>query len=406
MAESFVARGARKWRQLGGFAVAAGLVGMFWGVGAGASAGKQRAPLLAPGANAWTDTRLGAIRGVTIGPIESALHPNKGYGSPAYERTLGEASRLGANWVSLTPFARVSDLHGTGISLSFEAPFGQTRAGIVRAIRQAHARGLRVLIVPHLWVESGEWRGELDPGSDQAWADWARNYRAFLLTWAEVARDAHADMLSVGVELRSWLTTAHAVSFTPILRDVRRAYPGLLTYAGNWDDIEQTVILGDLDVIGLNAFFPLAEKDGASAAELAAGGLRVRDQLKALADAWQKPILFNEFGYTTRANASVRPWEWPDKMSHVVADQTAQADGYRALLSAFVDEPWFAGFFMWRLYADPDDMSQEAEWGFSPRGKQAELVLRDAFAAHWAGDGETEIGSALWRGAAEGVGRF
>jgi hypothetical protein len=406
MAESFAARVARTWRQLGGLAVAAGLACMFWGVGAGASAGKPRAPLLAPGANAWADTRLGAIRGITIGPIESALHPNKGYGSAAYERTLGEASRLGANWVSLTPFARVSDLHGTGISLSFEAPFGQTRAAIVRAIRQAHARGLRVLIVPHLWVESGEWRGELDPGSDEAWQTWSRNYRAFLLTWAEVARDAHADMLSVGVELRSWLTTAHAVSFTPILQDVRRVYPGLLTYAGNWDDIEQTVILGDLDVIGLNAFFPLAEKDGATFDELAAGGLRVRDQLKALADAWQKPIVFNEFGYTTRANAAVRPWEWPDKMSHVVADQTAQADGYRALLSAFIDEPWFAGFFMWRLYADPDDMSQEAEWGFSPRGKQAELVLRDAFAAHLAGDGETEIGSALWRDAAEGVGRF
>jgi hypothetical protein len=31
-------------------------------------------------------------------------------------------------------------------------------------------------------------------------------------------------------------------------------------------------------------------------------------------------------------------------------------------------------------------MSQEAEWGFSPFGKQAELVLRDAFATQWAVD--------------------
>jgi glycosyl hydrolase family 113 len=376
------------------------------GVGAGATAGERDASLLSPGASAWQLAGHGAIRGVTIGPIESALHPGKGYGSTAYEQTLGEAERLGANWVSLTPFARVWDLHGTGISLSFEAPFGETRQAIVRAIRQAHARGLRVLIVPHLWVESGDWRGELDPGTDAAWADWSRNYRAFLLTWAEVARDAHADMLSCGVELRSWLTTAHASSFSPILHDVRQLYPGLLTYAGNWDDIEQTVILGDLDVIGLNAFFPLAEKDGASAAELAAGGQRVRDELKELASAWQKPIFFNEFGYTTRANPAIRPWEWPDKMSHVVPDQAAQADAYRALLSAFVDEPWFAGFFMWRLYADPNDMSQEAEWGFSPRGKQAELVLRNAFHAHWAADGEPELGGALWRDAATDIGRF
>jgi hypothetical protein len=362
--------------------------------------------LLSPGTDAWQRAGLGAIRGVTIGPIESALHPGRGYGSAAYVQTLGDASRLGANWVSLTPFARVSDLRGTGISLTFEAPFAENRRALARSIREAHRAGLRVLIVPHLWVESGEWRGELDPGSDAGWAEWARNYRAFLLTWAEVARDAHADMLSVGVELRSWLTTAHAVSFEPILQDVRRVYPGLLTYAGNWDDIEQTVILGDLDVIGLNAFFPLADKDGASFAELAAGGRTVRGRLAELAEAWQKPILFNEFGYTTRENPAIRPWEWPDKMNHVAPDQAAQAEAYRALLSAFVDEPWFAGFFVWRLYADPDDLSQEAEWGFSPRGKLAELALRDAFAAHWASDGERDLGSALWRTAASDVGRF
>ncbi len=362
--------------------------------------------LLPHGSEAWREAGRGVIRGVTIGPIESALHPQRGYGSEPFERTLLEAKRLGSSWVSLTPFARVNDLKSTGISLSFEAPFADNRRAIQRAIRQAHALGLRVLIVPHLWVESGEWRGELDPGSDAAWAEWSRNYRAFLLTWAEVARESQADMLAVGVELRSWLTTARARSFQPILRDVRRAYPGLLTYAGNWDDIEQTVILGDLDVIGLNAFFPLAEKDGASFQELSAGGRGVRDRLAKLSAFWQKPIFFNEFGYTTRKDPAIRPWEWPDKMNHVVPDQAAQSDAYRALLSAFVDEPWFAGFFVWRLYADPDDMSQEAEWGFNPRGKLAELALRDAFAAHWAGDGPRELGSGLWRDAATRIGQF
>jgi len=366
----------------------------------------SRGALLAPGSAAWGESGRGAIRGVTVGPIESALHPQRGYGSEPFERTLLEAKRLGSSWVSLTPFARVNDLKSTGISLSFEAPFADNRRAVLRSVRQAHALGLRVLIVPHLWVESGEWRGELDPGSDAAWDAWSHNYRAFLLTWAEVARESQADMLAVGVELRSWLTTEHARSFQPILRDVRRAYPGLLTYAGNWDDIEQTVILGDLDVIGLNAFFPLAEKDGASFEQLAAGGRGVRDRLARLAAFWHKPIFFNEFGYTTRKDPAIRPWEWPDKMSDVRPDQAAQADAYRALLSAFVDEPWFAGFFVWRLYADPDDMSQEAEWGFSPRGKQAELALRDAFAAHWAADGPRELGSALWRDAATDIGRF
>jgi hypothetical protein len=75
-------------------------------------------------------------------------------------------------------------------------------------------------------------------------------------------------------------------------------------------------------------------------------------------------------------------------MKGVVPDQLAQARAYRALLAPLLDEPDFAGFFVWRVYSDPDDVSQEAEWGFSPRGKLAELVVRDAFAARWAGDGD------------------
>jgi hypothetical protein len=73
-------------------------------------------------------------------------------------------------------------------------------------------------------------------------------------------------------------------------------------------------------------------------------------------------------------------------MSALKVDEEAQARAYRVLLTPLLDEPDFAGFFVWREYADPDDTSQEPPWGFSPRGKLAELVVRDAFAARWACD--------------------
>jgi hypothetical protein len=348
----------------------------------------------------------GAIRGVTIGPIESALHPGKGYGSAAYERTLDEARRMGATWVSLTPFGRVWDLKPTGVALNFEAPFAENARAVRRAVAQAHARGLKVMLVPHLWVESGGWRGEIDPGDDAAWERWASGYRAFVMTWARVARDARADMFSVGVELRTWVTSSHAPSFVSIIRAVREVYEGPLTYAANWDDVTQTVILGELDVIGVNAFYPLTEKPGATLAELLEGGRAVSRKVRELSELWDKPVMFTEFGYTTRTDPALRPWEWPDRMNQVTVDELAQADAYRALLAPLIDEPRFAGLFMWRLYADPDDMSQEAEWGFSPRGKLAELVLRDAYGAHWAGDGPRPLGAALFRGAAERIGVY
>jgi len=334
---------------------------------------------------------------MTVGPIESALHPGKGYGSPACARTMAELTRMGATWVSITPYGRILDLAPTGVDLTFEAPFEQNKKAVLAAMRQAHAAGLRVLLVPHLWVESGEWRGEIDPRSDAGWRQWAKSYRQFLLTWAAVAREGRADMFSVGVELGSWLTGRHAPSFFPIIADVRKIYGGPLTYSANWDDVDSTIILGALDVIGVNAFYPLAEKDGAPFPQLVEGGRRVAERVRRLSEMWHRPVLFTELGYTTRRNPAVRPWEWPDRMSQVIVDESAQADAYRGLLAPLLDEPTFLGFFVWRVYADPDDVSQESEWGFSPRGKLAELVLRDAYRARWSADGPSFRGDVLGR---------
>jgi hypothetical protein len=384
--------------------VAAGRGAVQGGAHSGPAASDGKFP---EGELAWRDAGLRGIRGITIGPIESSLHPGKGYGTDVFARSLDTCRGLGANWVSLTPFGRTWDLEPTGVDMTFEAPYRENRRAVTKAIARAHAAGLRVLLVPHLWVEHGAgngWRGDIDPGNEGAWKTWAKGYSRFLLEWAKVAESAGADMLSVGVELRSWVTTTNAPLFAAILRDVRHAYHGPLTYAANWDDVEDTVILGELDVIGINAFFPLSKKPGATFDDLVAGGRDVARRVGELAKSWHKPVLFTEIGYTTRKDPAYEPWTWPDKMSAVAIDQAAQAEAYTALLAPIIDEPWFIGAFVWRLYADPDDMSQEAEWGFSPRGKLAELVVRDFFSAHWEADGARPIGAALANFRAETIG--
>lgn len=342
--------------------------------------------LAAAGARADVAPLDAPIRGVTIGPIENARHRDRGYGSDPCGRAVAEAKALGATWVSLTPFGRVLDLAPTGVDMSFEAPFEQNRAAVLAAIHQAHAAGLKVLIVPHLWVESGGWRALVDPRSDAGWAAWSAAYQRFAVTWAKVAAEGRAEMFAVGVEQRSWVTSSRAPSYVEVIRAVRGVYPGLVTYSANWDDAEDSVILGELDVIGVNAFFPLAEREGATRAELVAGGERVRAKMERLAARWGRPVMFAEIGYTTRKDPALRPWEWPDTMKNVVVDQQAQADAYFGLLAPMLRSPGFAGFFVWRVYADPDDVSQESEWGFSPRGKLAEAVMADAFRARWASD--------------------
>ena len=298
---------------------------------------------------------------------------------------------MGATWVALTPFGRVMNLEGRGVDPTFEAPFEDNKKAIARAVAMAHARGLRVMLVPHLWVESGDWRALINPKTDAGWEAWKQSYTSFVLAWARVAEQSHVDLFSVGVELRSWVTTPRAPSFLDVIAQIRATYTGPITYSANWDDVDDTVILGAIDVIGVNAFYPLADKDGAPLSELIKGGERVRDKLRTLSAAWQKPVVFTEIGYTTRPNPAVHPWEWPDAMKGVTVDQVAQAEAYHALIAPMRDEPWFLGFFVWRVYADPEDVSQEAEWGFSPRGKLSELVVRDAFASRFAHDRSTRV---------------
>ena len=84
---------------------------------------------------------------------------------------------MGANAISITPFGRVWSLHSTTIALDFEQPYAENRAAVARMIAQAKARGLRVLLIPHLWVETGGWRGEIDPGSEEGWRAYQASYR-------------------------------------------------------------------------------------------------------------------------------------------------------------------------------------------------------------------------------------
>ncbi len=337
------------------------------------------------GMNGWADGQSAGMRGITVGPIESSQWPGRGYGSPFSEALLDELQRMGTNWISVTPFGRIWSLSSTEISLDFEAPFPKNRSDVAHMIRQAHARGIKVLLIPHLWVETEGWRGEIDPGSPEGWEAYQDSYSRFVLAWAKVAGEADADAFSIGVECKSW-SGRFGGFWTSLIHDVRQQFGGFLTYSANWDEVENVLFWDQLDLIGVNAFYPLADHDAASFAAYVEGAERARDGIRRSAEILQMPVLFVEVGYTTRSDAAVEPWLWPDDMTHVAYDEHEQARALAAVFEAFLPEPWFAGFFVWRYYASLDDISQEHIWGFSPHGKLAEPMLARVFAARWGVD--------------------
>jgi hypothetical protein len=326
-----------------------------------------------------------ALRGITVGPIESSQQPERGYGSDRSRALLDELARGGANAVSVTPFGRLWSLSSTHIEPSFEWPQAESERNVARFVSDARARGMSVLLIPHLWVETGGWRGEIEPGGPEGWAAYQSAYRAFVLRWAQVAERAGADIFSIGVECKSW-SGRFGPYWLELIEAVRARFHGKLTYSANWDEADDVLFWDRLDYIGINAFYPLAEREGASYAEYARGAERALARAGALSELMNKRVLFVELGYTTRDAAAVQPWLWPDTMQGLAPNEWEQARALAALLGAAASQPFIAGQFLWRYYADLDDISQEASWGFSPHGKLAERVLRNAFQVPWAGD--------------------
>lgn len=348
-------------------------------------------PVLGYGADAWRRTGLGAVRGATLGPIENSQHPGVGYGTEASGEALDELAALGSNWVSLTPFGRMWSTRDPAVRMDFEAPFVENREAVKRAVAQAHARGLRVLLIPHIWTDTGGWRGEISFENPQDWARWFAAYTRFVTEWARVAEEAHADMFSIAVEMCS---SSGRPEWNDVIDAIRRVYHGMLTYSANWDEEDRVTFWDRLDVIGIQAFYPLAQRPGASLDELRRAAVERADRVERWALREGRAVMFTEFGYTARTDPTLRPWEWPDGMQGARVDPHAQAEGYRALMEAFIPRPWFVGGFVWRYYSNPMDSSQEPAWGFSPRGREGEQVLRELY--DWRVRWGSDPGEPLW----------
>lgn len=322
------------------------------------------------------------FRGVTLAPIEDGMLGPVGYGSDRCAAAIDELAGIGATWVSLTPFGRMDDLRTADVEHDFEIPAARNEELIRATAAMARARGLEVAIIPHVYVVSGEWRGEIDPGPPEAWREWFGSYRAFVLRFARLAEEVGAGLFSIGVEFRS-SSNFHEAEWRALIAEVRAVYSGALTYSANWDEVDAVPFWDALDAIGVNAFWPLAGRPGDGFEAMAGAAGRVADELEALAFYWDRPVLFTEFGVKSAADSALAPWEWPEHCGRLRYDEAYQAEAYQAALGALAPRPWFLGLFVWKYFSDPFDGTQEAREGFSPRGKLAEGVLARWFDRSW-----------------------
>ena len=115
---------------------------------------------------------------------------------------------------------------------------------------------------------------------------------------------------------------------------MRRVYGGPLTYAANWaDDFEVMPFWDDLDLLGLNMYYPLANLGELPRAD-SPRVRELRNRLAAISRRYRKPILFTEVGYAATEHAAAEPWE----EDNAPLDPAMQARCYEVIFQAFSRE--------------------------------------------------------------------
>ena len=298
-------------------------------------------------------------------------------------------------WIGQTPFGWQSGLSSTVIRTATgeRGWWGESDAGLATTARLARAAGIRTLLKPHLWLTGaapGQWIGDIAMASEADWTRWFESYRSFLLHYAALAEREGIEALAVGTELKVAATTREA-DWRRLIADVRNVYRGQLTYAANWFEEYQDIRFWDaLDFVGIQGYFPVAERSGAGIAELEQGWRRHLPALESFANRVGKPIVFTEIGYKSTSDTAIEPWVWPQRSARGTAaarryhdlgraDARAQADAYEAFFRALWERPWFGGAYFWKWYPKTRS-SDPADVDFTPQGKPAERVL-----ARWYG---------------------
>ncbi len=295
-----------------------------------------------------------------------------GYHAPGIDDQLARLRRLGADSVSLMPFAYQPSPVAPELSFLNRSPSSETDVGTLHAARRARAHGFSVLWKPHIWVSHSSWPGEIAMASEADWTAWWRVYRRFVLHHAVLAEWADSELFSIGVELGK--TVDREAEWRSLIGAVRRLYSGRLTYSGNWaGDYDRVPFWDALDLIGVDAYFPLADRPDADRRLLAAGARRTARGLEAAAQRFAKPVLLTEVGFAAREGTWIAPHEEGGTVS-----EAHQALAYEALLDTLGRPPWLAGLYVWKVFSHPSVEGRERP-DFRVLGRRAETVIRGYF---------------------------
>ena len=329
--------------------------------------------LILPALAFWTYQNRASEEGIMINFIDK----QKGVcwvGSPrpleGWE--LDSLSLIGITYISQSPFGWQSDPNLPDIKWEKHSDrmwWGETLEGVKTTTDLAREKGLESILKPHLWVR-GEWPGVIKMSTEEDWETWFGQYAEFILYYANYAQEHHIPILCIGTELE--MTSDRDSDWRNLIGKIREVYQGDLTYAANFTEYEQVSFWDALDYIGIQAYFPLADKSNPDLKTLKNSWVKKIKEIEKVQKRFRKPVIFTEIGYCNTVDAAVEPWVWPNERKETALSEEVQALCYQAFFETAWKKDWLAGAYFWKWYPQPGGRNPD----FTPQDKKAVEVLK------------------------------
>jgi hypothetical protein len=299
-----------------------------------------------------------------------------------YNTGTGTASQdalaaTGATWAGVLVTQYQANATAYTIAPSSGTP---SDAAVIAAITELHNKGVKVMLKPHVDGSDGSWRGTFTPTDLNAWF---ASFTTFITHYAQLAQANNVEMLCFGTEYVQ-LSKANLTNWTNVINAIRAVYSGPLAYAANatygGDEFTSVVFWSQIDVIGLDAYFPLTNQSDPTLAQLVAAWSSNKDGNNWVATVVNfagahptKPVIFTEIGYRSFAGTNEAPYDYSATGS---ADDSEQQNCFEAMYEVWSQHTTsMKGNFWWAWPVPPPNVAADTD--YNPRDKPAQMVLQN-----------------------------
>jgi len=310
--------------------------------------------------------------------------------------SMSKLAQTGANWVCIAFAAEMNKANEPNIHWGEDDPCMVTDDEIRRAIELARKNNLKVILKPTVNIKDGTWRGHIqfkksdgktiDPG---LWSQWWADFNRFLFHYAKIANETNCEMLCLGCEMAT--TEPFVNRWRDLISQMRKVYPGVITYNANHGDETKIRWWDAVDVIGISAYYPIGTDDigkvmydlskvqpsDTTLEALKKRIMPIKENIRKVSEKFNRPIFFIELGLCSAKGASGAPWTHNDANT-MIYDGDEQARFYKVMLESFWDEQWFIGYAWWDWHTELYSIEEaKTDTTFCIYGKPAEKIVKE-----------------------------